>query len=140
VTVEESNWIAVICVGAALIVALLVRWRSKRKILNQHEPMSLVSMYQQEGARIGVCYGSFEQVLNFIGQAYAIDPERLRPSDKLNKLYNLDTWELYTNTDKLSNWLEKSFGITSFDNEPETIAELMISIKQSEKVSTLGSE
>jgi hypothetical protein len=129
---HAPSWVAVTCVVATVTAVFLVRWKSKRSILHQHEPISLASMYQLEGTHIGVCYETFEQVLNLIGQAYTVDPKRLRPSDKLEKLYDLDSWELYAGTEKLSFWLEKSFDITSFETEPETIAELIKNINSQE--------
>lgn len=139
---QVSSWLAATCVGVAVLVIIFARWISKRNVSTQHEPISLNCMYQQEEPRIDASYETFEQVLNLIGKAYAIDPKRLRPSDKLKTLYGLDSWELDAGTEKLSDWIEQGFGITSFESEPKTISELIVGIEKSRKEQPLlkGSE
>ncbi|WP_330178376.1 hypothetical protein [Candidatus Vondammii sp. HM_W22] len=73
---QVSNWFAATFVGVAVMVVVFVRWVNKRSVLNKHELISLVKMYQQEASHIDVSYEIFEQVLNLIGQALRYRPQK----------------------------------------------------------------
>lgn len=79
---------------------------------------------------IGANYEVFEKVLNVIGQAYGIDPRKLRPSDKLKTLYDLDSWDLGEGTGRLNDRLAEEFGIAKFEVEPKSILELVVEIEK----------
>ena len=81
----------------------------------------------------GVGCETFEKVFNIIGQAYRVDPRKLRPSDKLQVLYDLDTWDIGQGTEELNEQLAKEFGITKFKAEPKTILDLILEIEKSIK-------
>ena len=72
----------------------------------------------------------FEKVLNVLGQAYDIDPGKLRASDKLKTFYDLDSWDLDEGTERLSNRLFEEFGVTKFEVEPQSIRELVVEIEK----------
>jgi hypothetical protein len=128
-----SGWLIAMMIGAAVVVVMVARWMSKRSVLGGRKPIGLEEMHRQYAARADVSYELFERVFNTVGQAYRIDPELLRPSDKLKKLYDLDSWELGEGTETLNERLEKDFGITHFEGEPQTIAELVVEIEKQSK-------
>ena len=72
----------------------------------------------------------FEKVLNVLGQAYDIDPGKLRPSDELKTFYHLYSWDLGEGTERLNNRLFEEFSITKFEVEPESILELVVKVEK----------
>ncbi len=128
---QVSGWLAgAFIVVVAIAVVMAARWMSKRSILSGREPINLAEMYQRDAARISGSYEVFEKILGMIGRAYRIDPRMLRPSDKLKSLYDIDSWDLGEGTETLNEQVAKSFGITHFEAEPKTIAELVAEIEK----------
>lgn len=128
-----SGWIVAFVIVVVVIVVALARWVSKRGVLKGREPIGLEERYRQFTVRFDVSYELFTWVFNTIGQAYRIDPKLLEPSDKLKQFYDLDSWGLEEGTEILNEKLEKDFGITHFENEPKTIAELVVEIQKQSK-------
>lgn len=122
---QVSDWLLGTLVVVAVAVVAAARWISKRNTLSGRKPISLADMYQQDMATTGTSLEVFEKVLNVIGQAYGIDPRKLRPSDELKTLYGLDSWDLGEGTERLNNQLAEEFGITKFEVEPKSIMELV---------------
>ena len=121
-------WLLGILVVVAVAVAAAARWMSKRNTLSRRNSISLADMYQQDMTITSASLEVFEKVLNVLGQAYDIDPGKLRPSDKLKTFYDLDSWDLSEGTERLNNRLVEEFGITKFEVEPESILELVVEV------------
>lgn len=126
---ELSGWLGGAVVVAAVAVITAARWMSKRDVLRGREPVGLAEMYQQ-GHRLEGSYEVFERVFNMVGEAYHVDPRLLRPSDKLKKLYDLDSWDLGEGTEQLNRRIADEFGVTGFDAKPTTIAELVAEMQK----------
>ena len=125
---QISGWLLGILVVVAVAVVAAARWMSKRNTLSERNSISLFDMYQQDMTATGASFEVFEKVLNVLGQAYDIDPGKLRASDKLKMFYDLDSWDLGEGTERLNNRLVEEFGITKFEVEPESILELIVEV------------
>ena len=101
---------------------------SKRNTLSGRNSISLTDIYQQEMTKTGASLEVFEKVLNVLGQAYDIDPGKLRSSDKLKTFYDFDSWDLGEGTERFNNRLVEKFGITKFEVEPESILDLVVEV------------
>ena len=91
---QVSGWLLGTLVVVAVAVVAAALWISKRNTLSGRNSISLADMYQQDITATGTSLEVFEKVLNMVGQAYGIDPEKLRPSDALKTFYDLDSWGL----------------------------------------------
>lgn len=131
-----SIWFAILLIGVSGAVILIARWMNRRSVLKNRKPLTLLEMYQHENTCANVDYDIFVRILNLVGRAYGIDPQMLRLSDQLEMFYGLDSWRLDGGTEKLNNGIEEEFGITSFELEPETIAELIVEVERSVKLLT----
>lgn len=125
---QVSGWLLGTLVLVAVAVVAAARWMSKRNTLSGRNSISLADIYQQDMTATGASLEVFEKVLNVLGQAYDIDPGKLRSSDKLKTFYDLDSWNLGEGTERLNNRLVEEFGITKFEVEPESILELVVEI------------
>jgi len=127
---QTSGWLLSIIIMISIIAFLIIKWLSKRRFFRGRYLVSLTELYQKNMIGTGVDCETFEKVFNIIGHAYRVDPRKLRPSDKLQVLYDLDTWDIGEGTEELNEQLAKEFGITEFEAEPNTISELMIEVKK----------
>ena len=125
---QVSGWLLGTFVLVAVAVVVATRWMSKRNTLSRRNSISLADMYQQDMTATGASLEVFEKVLNVLGQAYDIDPGKLRSSDKLKIFYDLDSWDLGEGTEKLNNRLIEEFGVMKFEVEPQSIRELVVEI------------
>ena len=125
---QVSGWLLGILVVVAVAVVVAALWIGKRNTLSGRNSISLADMYQQDMTATGTSLEVFEKVLNIVGQAYSIDPEKLRPSDELKTFYDLDSWGLGEGTERLNDRLVEEFGITKFEVEPESILELVVEV------------
>lgn len=125
---QVSGWLLGTLVVVAVAVVAAARWISKRNALSGRNSISLADMYQQDMTATGTSLEVFEKVLNVVGQAYDIDPRKLRPSDELKTFYGLDSWTLGEGTERLNNRLVEEFGITKFEVEPKSILELVVEV------------
>lgn len=123
---QVSVWLLGTLVLVAIAVIVATRWMSKRNTLSRRNSISLADMYQQDMTATGASLEVFEKVLNVLGQAYDIDPGKLRSSDELKTFYDLDSWDLSEGTERLNDRLVEEFGITKFEVEPESILELVV--------------
>ena len=133
---QVSGWLLCAFFVVAVAVVMTVRWIGKRNTLGGRKPVSLADMYRQDMTIAGTSFDVFEKVLIVIGQAYGIDPEKLRPSDELKTFYGLDSWVLGEGTERLNNRLVEEFGIIKFETEPESILELVIEVGKQVKSGT----
>lgn len=127
---QVSGWLLGTLVLVAVAVVAVTRWMSKRNTLSRRNSISLADMYQQDMTATGASLEVFEKVLNVLGQAYDIDPGKLRSSDKLKMFYDLDSWDLGEGTERLNDRLVEKFGITKFEVEPESILELVVEVEK----------
>lgn len=125
---QVSGWLLGILVVVAVAVVVAALWIGRRNTLSGRNSISLADMYQQDMTATGTSLEVFEKVLNIVGQAYSIDPEKLRPSDELKTFYDLDSWGLGEGTERLNDRLVEEFGITKFEVEPESILELVVEV------------
>ena len=125
---QVSGWLLGTLVLVAVAVIAATRWMSKRNTLSRRNSIRLADMYQQDMTATGANLEVFEKVLNLLGQAYDIDPGKLRSSDKLKTFYDLDSWDLGEGTERLNDRLVEEFGITKFEVEPESILELVVEV------------
>ncbi len=125
-----SGWLLGTLIGMAIAIVMIGRWISKRNVLSGRNPIALTEIYQQNMAGSGASYEAFERVLNMIGQAYHIDPRKLRPSDELQLFYNFDSWDIGAGTELLNDRVASEFGIVKFEVEPKTILELVTEINR----------
>ena len=88
---QVSGWLLGTLVVVAVAVVATARWMSKRNTLSGRNSISLADIYQQDMTTTGASFEVFEKVLNVLGQAYDIDPGKLRSSDKLRTFYDLDS-------------------------------------------------
>ena len=125
---QVSAWI----VGGVIVLALGVvvagRWAGKQSFLKNRKPIDIAQMYEESASNSDVGFDTFVEVINEIGAAYHIDPRLLRPSDLLQKLYELDSWNVDEGTNRLNEQLMKHFGISSLRNDPKSIIELVAEI------------
>ena len=125
---QVSGWLLGTLVVIAVAVVVAALWIGKRNTLSGRNSISLADMYQQDMTATGTSLEVFEKVLNIVGQAYSIDPGKLRPSDELKTFYALDSWGLGEGTEKLNDRLVEEFGITKFEVEPASILELIVEV------------
>lgn len=125
---QISGWLLGTLVLIAVAVVAAARWMSKHNIFSGRNSISLADMYKQDMTATGASLEVFEKVLNVLGQAYDIDPGKLRSSDKLKTFYDLDSWDLGEGTERLNNRLIEEFGVMKFEVEPESILELVVEV------------
>jgi len=119
--------IGLVIIGTLVVVAF--RHLSRSRILKKRSPISLTEMYSHEMNEADVSFDTFQKVLNIIGKSYNLDPRRLRLSDELKLLYDLDTWDIDEGTQSLNEQIMKEYGISKFDIEPQTISDLIIDVE-----------
>lgn len=117
----------------ALIAIVLVvtmayfagRYWSRWKLLRGRRGIAISEILQELPE--GVDRHQAEEVLCAIGLSYGLKPEDLRLDDSLSKLAAIDSWMLGKGQEALEKWL-RSNGVDSFQNSPETIHDLIISV------------
>lgn len=122
---------AVILVLSIALIFLMHRV-SKKRIAESRAPLDFMDMYSQ--ANLTADYEIFSKVMDLIGQAFHVNPKLLRPADELKKLYDMDGWILDKGTEQLNMYLEKEFKITTFAEQPKTIAELIEAVRNTTTV------
>lgn len=75
--------------------------------------------------KIDVSTESLARVLETLGDIYRVNPQLLRPNDKLKDFFDLDSWSLGIGTEKLNKWLAEE-GFTDVNPTPTTILDLVL--------------
>lgn len=95
---SSSNSIVVwaIVFGASFVGVVglrLMSWKYRRNLIRDRESKDLDSIFEEYFADIGISRQSFLRVWTLIGQAYRIDPRKLRPEDRFDEeLRKLELW------------------------------------------------
>jgi hypothetical protein len=92
--------IAIVLLALASLIAAL-RWHSRTALLAHREDVNLERL--QTVSKNRVPSPLFEEVFRTIGQELDIPPGQLRPSDKLDELFKIDSWYLGGAQDALEN-------------------------------------
>ncbi len=72
------------------------------------------------------------RVLTNLGHGYGLDPNLIRPHDRLQPFYDLDSWSLGLGADRITKWLTEE-GVTGIDTQPSTVLELIHLIEDRQK-------
>lgn len=95
--------------------------------------MLLQEIYDKYVNNSGVKYETFLKVYNLLGNSYHINPKLLRPSDKLETFFKIDSWDLDAGTEKIEEWLFKTLNIKIPTPEIKTVLDLLIFVQKNIK-------
>lgn len=93
-----------IVIALAVVSVLIFKTLARRSFKKNREPQSLSDMYVS--LKDQVSSEVFNEVWLKIGESYSIDPQLIRPTDTLQALSDLDSWDLGKGDDALNLWLE----------------------------------
>jgi lipoprotein len=124
--VELLAWIFI----SSAFIVFACYYFNKWSFSYKRKKENLRTIYKNWADSVGVDYYIFCDIFNLIGEAYKIDPEYLRPSDKIVGLEAIDSWIMDSGLDYLNNGINERFGIVKFESQPETIGELIISLNK----------
>ena len=124
--IELLAWIFI----SSAFIVFACYYFNKWSFLYKRKKENLRTIYKNWADSIGVDYYIFCNIFNLISEAYKIDPEYLRPSDKLVELEAIDSWIMDSGLDYLNNGINERFGVVKFESQPETIGELIISLNK----------
>ena len=100
-TLMEIFFLVAIISGIVLVWAFRVMTR--RAFMRNRQPEDLALIYKTIQGQVSAKV--FDEVWSKIGDSYGIDPKLLRPDDSLKSLSDVDSWDLGSGGDQITEWL-----------------------------------
>ena len=132
-TMSSGPAVTLLLVGVGLVVA--GEWWSRRRVL-LHSAGDLKLLFGRDADRLGIPWNDCQAILEKIGDAFELDPRRLRPDDPLLPLQQLDSWRLGKGEDQFGAWATERFGARSISFTPRTVIELVAAAAHSKDLQT----
>jgi hypothetical protein len=100
------TWAVVVFSGVSL-VALIVYFRrhSRKKLFGSREDENLERLRTMSNTNVPLAL--FEEVLRSIAEELGVRPGQLRPSDRLDEIFKVDSWQLGGAQDALEELIRK---------------------------------
>ncbi len=117
--------IGVLCVSAVLVLSGILI--SRRKITAGRQPLSFEEIHKLANPQVSL--QTLKRVLTMVGDCYRINPQLIRPEDRLKQFYDLDSWTLGLSTERMNKWLADQ-GVTANGHAIVTILDLLLFIEQ----------
>jgi len=111
--------------GVLSVAALLVfggKLLARRKIVAGRQPLSFDEIQRLSNAEVRL--STLTRVLTKLGESYGLNPQLIRPTDRLQLFYDLDTWTLGLSAERINKWLTEE-GVTAIDPQPTTVLDLI---------------
>lgn len=101
------TWAVVVVSGVAL-AALIVYFRrhSRNKLFGAREDENLERLRTMSNTNVPLAL--FEEVFRSIAKELGVRPGQLRPSDRLDEIFKVDSWQLGGAQDALENLIRKN--------------------------------
>lgn len=113
----NSLLLAIAVIALSIIAVLVGRWFSNRSFLKNRKPLSVELIFENDLATSGLDPNIYREVVNKLADVISIEPDLIRPSDKLTVLFSRDSWELSEGQDRFESWLLTRVGnILEFDD------------------------
>ncbi|MEJ8292153.1 hypothetical protein WKI45_04950 [Delftia tsuruhatensis] len=97
---------------------------SKAKILKNKKPENIKEVYERFSMIRYIDYEDYVTVLIILEKSFDIDCDLIRPYDRLQEFYDLDSWRMGEGVDMLNEELHNLYGICNIDGVKD-IKELM---------------
>jgi hypothetical protein len=108
---------------AAVFLVLFGKHMAKKRIVAGRRPLSFEEIQRQTQPDVNI--QTLARVLTILGHSYGLDPQLIRPNDRLKQLYDLDSWTLGLGTERVNKWLAEE-GVTGGANQLVTVLDLML--------------
>lgn len=117
----------------SMLMFLASRYLVRRFAFKNREPRTLEDVYNSDAKTCGIRYDTFSDVYRALGACYSIDNKLVRPHDPLKKFFDVDSFDLDAGTERLDEWLSKTFGIEGRQEKIDTVLDLLVLIEKSRK-------
>lgn len=98
------SWFLIALATAVFLIGCK-KW-NQWKIFRRRPSISLVDLYRNESAVVFVPFEKFQELMVAIGNAYGVQPEKLRLEDRFDgELALLDSWLLGEGQECISEWV-----------------------------------
>lgn len=121
-------WIVLLLAGIAVVAGF--RYFGRRKLVSQRKPEDIATIHARVSEEVS--FDVLRDVLQAVGQAYALDPALIRLEDSLEQLMNADSWSLDAGTEKLNQWLVSN-GLGEQPRHVRTVLELARLVEEGRK-------
>lgn len=117
-----------IVIGFCILIVIWFKFYARYGMKRNRKFMELIEIY--EPVSEVVSFEVFGEVMSAIGRFYGLDPRILRPSDALNRLYELDSWDMGMATEEMNQWLIER-GVKDEHFSGKTILDLAVHVENS---------
>lgn len=117
-------------IAGVLLLAFLLVWlgkqSAKKRLTSNRIPLSFEEI--RRSSQVDISTESLASVFTTLGDFYRVNPQLLRPNDKLKDFSDLDSWSLGIGTERLNKWLQ-SIGIEEIGTQPNTVLDLLLLVE-----------
>lgn len=121
-------WIVLVLGGISVVAGL--RYLGRRKLVSRRKPEEITAIHARVSEEVSL--DALRDVMQAVGQAYALDPALIRPEDSLEQFMNADSWSLDAGTEKLNQWLISN-GLGEQPRHVRTVLELASLVEEARK-------
>jgi len=108
-------------IATSIAAVIVFRFLSRRRLMVGRSPMAAALIHAPVASEVSL--DVFQEVLQVLGTAYAIDPALIRAEDLLDRLLEADSWTLHAGTERLEHWLQEN-GVDTPSTPPLTVLDL----------------
>lgn len=124
---DNQSLVLVGILFCAVFVFWLGRHLAKRKIIAKRRPLSFEEIHKLTNSQVSL--HTLTRVFTMMGDCYRINPQLIRPEDRLKQLFDLDSWTLGLGTERVNTWLAEE-GVTASGDQIVTILDLLHFVEQ----------
>ena len=124
----------------AFIAVFVSKFIARKLVFRGRVPVAIEEIYNSAVKKYDVRYETFQKIYKALGDCYKVDPRFIQPSDPMKKFFDIDTWELGEGTNRLEDWLGKTFEIERKKVDIGTVLDLLLLAEQHNKKGTMTPE
>lgn len=114
----------------AISAALYIVGRGIARQRMRPRETDIVRIFEQTVRPAGVTFDTYRAVTECLRSAYGVSPVSLMPDDRLQRLIELDSWDLGHGTERFEDLLVERFGPVPLPPASSTFLDLLLTIQR----------